>query len=58
MAAFLAGLFPDRHGMRLLGYFGIRGLWRYSVVRSWRKRKLRILSRIPGIPLPGKADKK
>lgn len=22
----------------LLGYFGIRGLWRYSVVRSWQKR--------------------
>ncbi|NLS13041.1 DUF2062 domain-containing protein [Vibrio sp. SM6] len=24
-----------------LGYFGVRGLWRYSVVRSWRKRKSR-----------------
>ncbi|MGL4829148.1 MAG: DUF2062 domain-containing protein, partial [Vibrio sp.] len=23
----------------LLGYFGIRGLWRYSVVRSWQKRR-------------------
>ncbi|ADT87519.1 DUF2062 domain-containing protein [Vibrio sp. Vb2880] len=23
----------------LLGYFGIRGLWRYSVVRSWKKRR-------------------
>ncbi len=26
----------------IIGYFGIRGLWRYSVVRSWEKRKLRI----------------
>ncbi len=25
-----------------LGYFGIRALWRYSVVRSWQKRKLKI----------------
>lgn len=24
-----------------IGYFGIRGLWRYSVVRSWQKRRLR-----------------
>lgn len=23
----------------LIGYFGIRGLWRYSVVRSWQKRR-------------------
>ncbi|MCG6507548.1 DUF2062 domain-containing protein, partial [Vibrio parahaemolyticus] len=23
-----------------LGYFGIRGLWRYSVVRSWQKRRV------------------
>jgi uncharacterized protein (DUF2062 family) len=23
----------------LLGYFGIHGLWRYSVVRSWQKRQ-------------------
>ncbi|MFA0086284.1 ATP-binding protein [Vibrio sp. 10N.286.49.C2] len=23
------------------GYFGIRGLWRYSVVRSWQQRSLR-----------------
>ncbi|AJR08151.1 DUF2062 domain-containing protein [Photobacterium gaetbulicola] len=27
-----------------LGYFGIRGLWRYSVVRSWQKRRFRVLS--------------
>ena len=26
----------------LIGYFGIRGLWRYSVVRSWKKRTLRL----------------
>lgn len=25
----------------IIGYFGIRGLWRYSVVRSWQKRKVR-----------------
>lgn len=25
----------------LLGYFGIKGLWRYSVVKEWSKRKLR-----------------
>ncbi|WP_375750343.1 DUF2062 domain-containing protein [Vibrio sp. HN007] len=25
----------------LIGYFGIRGLWRYSVVRSWQKRQVR-----------------
>ena len=25
----------------MIGYFGIRGLWRYSVVRSWKKRQVR-----------------
>ena len=25
----------------LIGYFAIKGLWRYSVVRSWQKRSLR-----------------
>lgn len=25
----------------LIGYLGIRGLWRYSVVRSWQRRKSR-----------------
>ncbi|MGC9403435.1 DUF2062 domain-containing protein [Vibrio genomosp. F10] len=25
----------------MIGYFGIRGLWRYSVVRSWQQRRLR-----------------
>ncbi|MBV7297060.1 DUF2062 domain-containing protein [Enterovibrio paralichthyis] len=25
-----------------LGYFGVRGIWRYSVVRSWQKRRLRL----------------
>ncbi len=29
----------------IIGYFGIRGLWRYSVVRSWEQRKLRIWQR-------------
>ncbi len=24
----------------IIGYFGIRSLWRYSVVRSWQKRRL------------------
>jgi len=24
-----------------IGYFGIRGLWRYSVVRSWQQRQTR-----------------
>lgn len=54
---FLLGCFLTGTVCALLGYFGIRGLWRYSVVRSWRKRKLRILARIPGIPLPRKTDK-
>ena len=26
----------------VLGYFGIHALWRYSVVRSWQQRKIRI----------------
>ncbi len=25
----------------IIGFFGIRGLWRYSVVRSWQKRSVR-----------------
>ncbi len=25
----------------IIGYFGIRGLWRYSVVRRWQKRSIR-----------------
>ncbi|MEI8595902.1 MULTISPECIES: DUF2062 domain-containing protein [Photobacterium] len=25
----------------LIGYFGIRGFWRYSVVRSWNRRRFR-----------------
>ncbi|SHO58814.1 DUF2062 domain-containing protein [Vibrio quintilis] len=25
----------------VIGYFGIHGLWRYSVVRSWQKRQLK-----------------
>lgn len=27
--------------LAIAGYFGIRGLWRYSVVRSWNKRRAR-----------------
>ncbi len=26
----------------MAGYFGIRGIWRYSVVRSWQKRGFRV----------------
>ncbi len=26
----------------VVGYFGIRGLWRYSVVRSWQRRRTKI----------------
>lgn len=26
----------------IVGYFGIKALWRYSVVRSWQKRKIRL----------------
>ena len=26
----------------IAGYFGIKALWRYSVVRSWRQRKIRL----------------
>ncbi len=25
----------------ILGYIGIQGLWRYSVIKEWKKRKLR-----------------
>ena len=25
----------------IIGYFGIQALWRHSVVKEWRKRKLR-----------------
>ncbi|ARR49495.1 DUF2062 domain-containing protein [Photobacterium damselae] len=39
---FLLGCFICSVTCALLGYFGIRGLWRYSVVRSWNKRKFRL----------------
>lgn len=26
----------------IVGFFGIKALWRYSVVRSWQKRKIRL----------------
>lgn len=35
---FLLGCAVCAIGFALIGYFGIRGLWRYSVVRSWQKR--------------------
>lgn len=38
---FLLGCFVCGVVCALLGYFGIRGLWRYSVVRSWQQRKSR-----------------
>lgn len=40
---FLLGCMICGVGCALVGYFGIRGLWRYSVVRSWQKRKFRVL---------------
>ncbi|MGF1682338.1 DUF2062 domain-containing protein [Photobacterium minamisatsumaniensis] len=40
---FLLGCLICAISFSLLGYFGIRGLWRYSVVRSWQKRRFRIL---------------
>lgn len=40
---FLLGCMVCGLAAALFGYLGIRGLWRYSVVRSWQKRKLRIL---------------
>ncbi|MGR5119110.1 DUF2062 domain-containing protein [Vibrio astriarenae] len=36
---FLVGSLVCAITASLLGYFGIRGLWRYSVVRSWQKRR-------------------
>ncbi|MDR9829602.1 DUF2062 domain-containing protein [Vibrio sp. FNV 38] len=38
---FLVGCFVCATLAALMGYFGIRGLWRYSVVRSWQQRKTR-----------------
>ena len=38
---FLLGCLVCSTLLSLIGYFGIRGLWRYSVVRSWNKRKTR-----------------
>ncbi|WP_153904702.1 DUF2062 domain-containing protein, partial [Vibrio parahaemolyticus] len=38
---FLLGCAICGVGSAIIGYFGIRGLWRYSVVRSWQKRKVR-----------------
>lgn len=37
--AFLLGCFVSGTFCALVGYFGINALWRYSVVRSWKKRK-------------------
>ncbi|WED20804.1 DUF2062 domain-containing protein [Vibrio sp. JC009] len=38
---FLLGCFLCGTACAAFGYFGIRGLWRYSVVRSWQKRQTR-----------------
>lgn len=38
---FLLGCLVCGIACALIGYFGIRGLWRYSVVRSWQQRKSR-----------------
>lgn len=37
----LLGCFVCGVVLATIGYFGIQGLWRYSVVRSWKKRRLR-----------------
>jgi len=36
LGCLICGLFAA-----IIGYFGIRGLWRYSVVRSWQQRQSR-----------------
>lgn len=38
---FLVGCFVCAIVAAALGYFGIRGLWRYSVVRSWQQSRSR-----------------
>ncbi|MEJ2762439.1 DUF2062 domain-containing protein [Photobacterium sp. MCCC 1A19761] len=38
---FLLGCTVSGVACALVGYFGIRGLWRYSVVRSWNRRRFR-----------------
>lgn len=38
---FLLGCLVCGLSAATVGYFGIRGLWRYSVVRSWQQRRLR-----------------
>jgi hypothetical protein len=38
---FLLGCLVCSTLLSLIGYFGIRGLWRYSVVRNWKKRQHR-----------------
>ncbi|OEF23542.1 DUF2062 domain-containing protein [Vibrio rumoiensis] len=37
----LLGCFVCGIVLATIGYFGIQGLWRYSVVRSWKKRRSR-----------------
>ncbi|WP_028024077.1 DUF2062 domain-containing protein [Enterovibrio calviensis] len=39
---FLLGSLVCAFFFAAVGYFSVRGLWRYSVVRSWQKRRLRL----------------
>lgn len=50
---FLLGCLTCATLFALAGYFGVRGLWRYSVVRSWQKRKLRLPKKLTKV-LPHK----
>lgn len=39
---FLLGCLVCAVFFSLLGYFGVRTIWRYSVVRSWKQRRFRL----------------
>ncbi len=39
--AFLLGCVVLAITFAIIGYFGIQGLWRYSVIKTWQKRKQR-----------------
>jgi Uncharacterized protein conserved in bacteria len=52
---FLLGCATSGLVMAVIGYFAVRGIWRYSVVRSWEKRKLRLPKKIKEVlPNPNK----